>query len=440
MRKINYILITATLLIAAMSNVNAANRDTMALIKIVDCRFVDDFDVLEFDLYLERKSEKWDRFVNGTFSIYFPDSLTNRLTPDRLEFADVIVSQLKRDISPGGGNLPTKGYRTDFQLYDNRLSITILGPEKYEDCEFIDTAKAYLLGTIRLKAANGEKWPDYKVKWLTPHYWYQAAAFKTENDVLHNNNIVLNESDDNLAMEDSTSITYVFVDDTTRRKFEFIRFDADYVGQRKVDFSWQVRREYDIIGYEVWRGAYNPSVDREVVFTDLLGTWRPGPKYNPLYKVERFYSQTRTIGPLDDIIEFRGGEYVYALRATIRQEGVEFDTLLATDKIYAPRSVVAQAKPIRNPFSDFTEIEFTLEDDVNLFARVTDLLGKEVMILSLGNMKIDNVFMKKGQYRAVIRSDELGMQGYYNVIFTAYPIEDPTVELSTAVVKLQLVK
>lgn len=434
-----YILFLFYLFFTPAKKTFADVRDTMALIKIVDCRYVDGFDIIEFDIYLERTSDNWDRFVNSTFSFYFPDTLNNRLTPERIEYADVVVSQLKRDISPGGGNLPSKGYRTDFQLYDNRMSITILGPEKYEDCEYIDTSKAFLLGTVRIKSVNGDKWPDYKVKWLRPHYWFQATAFKLESDSIYKNTQIY-QYDDNLELEDSTNIKYVFVDDTTRRKFEFIRFEADYIGQRNVNYYWQVRQEYDVAGYEVWRGAYNPSVDKEVAFTELLGTWREGGKYNPTFKVDRFYSATRTVNPEHDKIEFRGGEYVYALFASLYRDGILYDTLLATDKIYAPRAVIAQATPTINPFSDYTEIEFTLEDDVILFGRVTDLLGREVMILNDGTRKIDNVVMKKGRYRTLIRSSELGMQGFYNVLFTAYPIDDPTVELSTAVVKLQMVK
>lgn len=97
-----------------------------------------------------------------------------------------------------------------------------------------------------------------------------------------------------------------------------------------------------------------------------------------------------------------------------------------------PYAVIVQAIPMPNPFSDGTKITYKLDDDVYLTATVYDLLGQVVQVL------IDNQFLKMGNHEINFQASDFAVQGMYEAVFTAHPINDNSIELSRAVVKLQL--
>jgi len=66
---------------------------------------------------------------------------------------------------------------------------------------------------------------------------------------------------------------------------------------------------------------------------------------------------------------------------------------------------------------------------------VSDLTGRILFYLKNGE------YVVRGPHNDVdFVADYHAQEGLYNVIFIAYPIDDPTVELSRAIVKLQLIR
>jgi hypothetical protein len=433
------ILLFATLLLGFWSaSYSQSNREVIALIKVSNSKLLDERTMI-FDLHIERISDKWLKFVNGTFSFNFEDSISYRISPFNTELSQ-IKTELRQDVSVGN-DIPTKGYRTDFQIYDNRLSITILGPEKFEDCESVEMDKPLLLGTFTISTSE-QYLPDYLIKWMEPHSWYQACAFKLSDDILIDNSIPYFYADDNMSMDDSTKITYLFINDTLRKEFRLDYFRAMYIGQLKAQYYWRTIEEYDILGYTVYRGINLPGVD-EVEYSELVGTWRPGDKHKPEFIVNYNYPNPKLYAYYDDYLEFRGGSYCYALYGSFidPRTGQTYDRLLDTSCVPSPRAVISEASAYPEVFTDETTIKYTVDDDVYLTAFVSDILGKELKKLEVPEWGLlDKKIVKRGTYTFQFRAPDLASQGFYNIRFIAMPIDDPTVEESRADVKLQLVK
>ncbi len=435
---IKIILFVAIILSAYAISYSQSNREVMALIKVSDSKLLDERTMI-FNLHIERVSDKWFKFVNGTFTFNFADSVKYRISPLNTEISQ-IKTELRQDVSPGNG-IPTRGYRTDYQIYDNRLSITILGPEKYEDCEPIEMGKPLLLGTYTISTSE-DHLPDYLIQWMEPHSWYQACAFKLAEDSLIENNIPFFYADDNLSMDDSTSVTYLFINDTTRKEFKFDYFRAIYVGQLKTQYFWRTIEEYDVLGYTVYRGINLPGADK-VEYNQLVATWRPGDKFNPQFVVNYNYPNPKMYAYYDDYLEFRGGSYCYALYGSFvdPRTGAIYDRLLDTSCVPSPRAVISAASAYPEVFTSETTIKYTVDDDVYLTAFVSDILGKELKKLEVPEWGLlDKKIVKRGTYTFKFRAPDLASQGFYNIRFIALPIDDPTVEESRADVKLQLIK
>jgi len=62
------------------------------------------------------------------------------------------------------------------------------------------------------------------------------------------------------------------------------------------------------------------------------------------------------------------------------------------------------------------------------------MAGKEIEKL------YNHEYMKYGTYDKDFYPSSLASQGLYEIIFIAYPVDDPAVEISRAVVKAQLVR
>jgi hypothetical protein len=412
-------------------------KDTMAFIKIYNSQLLDP-QTLQFDLYLERKSEKWVRFANGTFSLSFDDTVNFKFNRNNLSIHQY-RTELRQDIVTGN-LIPTYGYRTDFQIYDNRLSITVLGPEKFEDCEFVSIDNPLLLGSFIVSTTN-ESFPDYIMTWMKPYTHYQAAAFKMRQDSLINNEIIWYQSGDNVSMEDSISITYVFINDTTRKYFELDFFRADYVGKMDVKLSWNTIQEYGILGYTVSRAMILPGFDSLMNEEEII-SWHQGETYNSELEVPYNNPNRKFYGYYDDELDYRLGSYVYSLYGTFYEDGGEMvERLLDTALVRAPQAIVSSAWADPHVFSSETTITYVVDDDVYLTAFLTDLLGKELKTLEVPEWGLlENKEVKRGQHTFVFKAPDLASQGFYNIRFVAYPIDDPTQDVSTVDVKLQLIK
>lgn len=452
MKSLKYILLFIIIL-----NIKTYSRDTLAIVSARDFELVAP-DSLEFDLYLTKNTENWTAFANATLQLAFLDTLIKIDSTD-LVFEHILNTSELPIFTPVGNQLPTDRYLIEPKIFKGRFSITIIGPEKYDDCMKLTLGQSMKLGRFSIKSLSGKKLPTY-LTWLQPKEWYQALAYKRNQDSLIAGNTPFFYGNDNIGMDDGKDITFLLnIDKNPTESFSFKDFWVVYTGQMIDSLGWSTNLEMDVNGYFVKRGVRTSIF--EVEYTDLVRTWvASDPKYNPGY-VSKGYSKTGHVyNPFFDTVDYRGGEYCYSLWANMnRKDGSSFDTLLAQKCVYVPNAVISKANPLGNPFTHSTKVNLHLDDDCYVDGFVVDEVGKFVTTLNFNGQPMSNLFMKKspipikpekdqilepederGGYDIEFIASSVASQGLYNVVFIAYPISDKNVEVSKAVVKLQLVK
>ncbi|OQB39876.1 MAG: hypothetical protein BWY04_01503 [candidate division CPR1 bacterium ADurb.Bin160] len=388
-----------------------------------------------FDLYIERLSDKWLKFANGTFTFSFDESFDHT----NLD-VNVIKTELKREVNTGEPDIPLHGYQFDIYKYKDYFTIAILGPNKYEDCDVVSFNKHLLIGKFQITSKKNVLF-NYNLKWKKPYNFYQACAYKLQNDSMIKNLIFYN-ANDNVEMDDGSLITYnLLIDSLYNVEKRDVVFNTEYKGRKKVDYFWKIKNEYGLIGYSVFKTIELP--DKNIKLDDeLIATWKQGEFFNSEFISKGEYFKTLNYGRFEDEILFRGGNYIYSLfGTTIDENGNETDLFLDSSSVKIPRAVIVKANVLKNPFVDQTKIEFILDDDCYVKAELYDLLGRFVKNLDNNDgREINMLEMKKGLHIANLNIPKTSSQGIFVVILTAYPILDSTVEKSYAVIKVQMIR
>jgi hypothetical protein len=149
-------------------------------------------------------------------------------------------------------------------------------------------------------------------------------------------------------------------------------------------------------------------------------------------------------GQFLDTIQYRDVEYCYRLYANFIDEygNITPDSLLAQACVPIPNAVIVEANPSPNPFKDKTTIKYKLDDDVYLTVYVTDPTGRIVRKLNdkeTGKL-LDNTRQTRGGHETLFEPPPYVSVGVYEIIFIAYPIDDPSVEISRSIVKVILMR
>ncbi len=439
MKKIINILFIFTFFFLTFFQLEAQSVDTLGIVTIDNVIQVKP-DTMMFDLRLKRNSDKWERFANSTFEISIadtsfpihPDSCTIEFIPGTSEFKIATFS--------GGGQLPVTDYYITANVFPGRLSITVAGPEEYAFAHPIPTDTTVLIGQFLLASKISNKMIPKSFSWLSPIYYYQACAYKIGKDSLLAPNVVRYHENDNVEMDDSLSNTVTYrIDESPEPEFILDSFVVEYAGKKRVHIWWTTLKEAYNSGFVLKRALMGPwitdtnAADWQTIARfdgprDLdkglvgLGTKIPGKKYDYSY----------------DTVKYRSADYCYRLYYV---DFFNTEHYLAQGCTRIPNAVITKAHPYPNPFRDQTIIEVFLEDNVILSATVYDIKGKEMEKLKdeKGD-EIAGIEASVGKHLYEFKASEFASQGLYDVIFIAYPIEDPSIEISRAVVKLQLIR
>lgn len=360
--------------------------------------------VLEFDIIVYRVSE-WKRWANGTFQFYI---------------ADFDLSDCSFEFIPGTTDLDLSKYTISALSLPSRFSVYVLGPEQWIDCidpqSYGDKIK---VGRFRLTAPEGRQIP-YSLMWKEPVARYQALAHKLveqEGDFVESDNVEM-------------ATRSVFRSHSDSFELEVVDFSARYVGRRRVELLWTTLREYDNAGFILFRGI-RPfgDLDNSNVQFEQVASYETSPELVGLGTVLAG-KQYR----YEDLVDLRGEQYIYKLeRATMAREQV----YVSTASVIVPNSVITWAQAEPNPFVSSTEIPFLVDDDVYLTVEIFDAQGKRVQRI------YDNVEVYRGresEFPVRFVASEVAPQGVYTAIFSAIPIDDTSLDYSTAVVKMQLVR
>ncbi len=372
-------------------------------------------DTLELELFLQRSSLRWERWSNGTFCFTLPDTVP------------IQWQRLGVRLVPGTTVLDTSVYRLEpFVVWEpirpgaaftrQRVGLRVLGPEPFEQAQLIPWDTLIRLGRVQIFSLDGSPVP-YQWSWAQPLSYYQAFAFKQFADELP-----WHRSDDNLELHTEYRLQPMRVP-----AHVVVNFRAVYVGDRTVALRWESRSEAFNRGFTLvrWWKPFNTEELRDSV---LIADWHSVAALRGLGTSDT----GRAYEFLDaDRSKLRGEEYCYDLWSTDFFGQSRYHGRVC---VAVPHSVISFAQVEPNPFSDRTTLRYVLEDRVLLSIRVYDLKGKEVQTL------MERREMPRGSYTLEWRTPAYASQGLYDIVLIAYPVDDPTVELSRAVVKAQLVR
>lgn len=387
---------------------------------------------IEFVIKLERLSDQWKYWANGTFQFAF-DSVGFNVSPDKHTF-ELIPGTSDLTLLPIAGTLPKTSYLITPNVWPNRFSITVAGPEKIDDCIVPSIGNSIRIGRFAIESKDKSLRLPEKFRWLQPYTYYQACAYKIDRDSLFIPNLYYASENDNFEMDDGVnSFVKYDVYDRNRPSMVLKYFNVEYVGLKQLALRWETQSEAYVKGFIVVRGLRLSGISSpsQVDFKDTVADFRRSDQKNlsliglGTSWIGREYSFEY------DTVEYRGLEYCYKL---LYQDFNGNLIPLAYDCERIPNSIITKATPSPNPFSTSTKIEYIVEDDVILDAFVNDITGRILVKL------IDHQYIPRGKHWVDFLADFKAQEGLYNVFFIAYPIDDPTVELSRAVVKLQLIR
>jgi hypothetical protein len=404
----------------ATTNVRAQSADTLLQITVRDPQVFSD--TLEFTLGLTRLSDKWERWANGSFELQVGPVPSQGILQiqflagtTQLPAGYLITSRV---VTP----LVLPGSRVTQQ----RLSITILGPEPFAQTVPVgtDTANPLILGRFRVLRTDGQPFQEpVDITWLGDNTYYQATAYKIDRD-----STPWHITDDNIDFSTLTKFIpgrTIFLPPIL---FDCNSFNINYLGSRAVRLNWRTESERSLKGFIVVRGLlpFGETDTNKVEYTDTIATYRTDTAVQS--KGQRGKGANYSIV---DTAKLRGEFYFYKVLA---YDSTDTQTLQCIKGVNVPFAVISAAVPKPNPFSEKTTIDYTLDDDVYLTCKVYNAVGQLMETL------IDNQFMKLGQHSVDFAASPFALQGMYDIIFIAYPVSDPTVEISRAVVKVQLIR
>ncbi len=432
---IKILLIISIFFIAKPSSAQIFSDDTLAVVKLLNS-FRTTPSTLEFDLVLLKSSDTWRYFANSTFQLIFP-------------IADYNYNNLKVELIPGSSDLTLTSpgvppYKILAGTVANRIQIITLGPEKIEDSHVIPIDSVVKMGRFRITALDGTVIPDY-VYWIRPITYYQAAAFKYDENNPVPPYIVVVDYEDNVEMSNAGENFISYSDDPTTPPIMSLEFfNARYIGNLKVNLWFKTYSEYHAQGFIIKRSVRLPENGEDLesmpddAFTVGVANWR-NPDYTAMLTAQFTSKIGREYGTVVDEVQYRGVEYIY--RLYYENDAGEI-VKLATRALTIPNAVIEYAQADPNPFSTQTKIRYFVRDDVSLTCVVYDRIGQLVAKLKdydTGEL-LENKETKVGWHETIFSATDVTAQGSYDVVFIAYPINDPGVELSRAVVKVQLLR
>lgn len=400
-------------------------------------------DSLQFDIVLKRTTNDWKYFANSIFQISFD---TNTF---KYDINKIGISRIVSSLTPGvqiGNNNPVGGYTMIELIQDNNILIAVLGPETIEESNQLIIDDEFLLGKYNLFTKD-KSWIPSNIHWVIPTEYNQAVAYKVEEDKIFdfitlyhkNDNIDLNTRDNQNILFTSTYLPYAY-----SILLEYFR--VEYLSQKNLAIDWKTLQELNVVGFTIKKALKESFTDDPSTLSyDVIYTWKKDTtnKFDP-----EMFSKGNTMvghlyGVLPDSVEIRGKEYCYQLFCNFYdslKKPIMDDFFLAQVCVPIPKAIIIQAELLSsNPFTDEIQIEFKLSDDCHMTVAVYDLLGKEVEKVPLPGATdeiYDKKYTKKGIHQIKFKPNPSVSSGSYYVHLLAYPIDDNTVEISKAVIKI----
>lgn len=431
--KIYYILIAA---IICTGNLFSQAIDSSAKVTI-ESRLVAP-DTLELEFKVIRINDSFlTNWANSTLMVGFDDIIDfNNIGV--VEHPDQSTIKYKDPTHPSFG-----AYRTQIDITDDRLAFGFLGPYTNDSTIFIplEGGTAITMGKYYVYTKDGTPFPrgsteeedGVRFVWRSPVEYYQDFAFKTALPIDSLSVAGWFLEDDNVPAVGAGLNSVFFKNDSSSRPRMILEyFKARYASNLKVVCEWKTRSEAFNKGFILKRGLMPfDEIDPEKVEYDTdiadyrepqnalamtgLGTRDPGKSYR-----YRF-----------DTVSFRNFVYCYEL---LYQDNSDNIISLAKSCVNIPNAVLTYLQANPNPASKVAQVEYTVEDDVYLTCGIYDVIGRRILSI------YEDQFVNIGTHTFSVNLPENLASGVYDIVMVAIPINDNSVEKSTGIFKLQVIK
>lgn len=427
----------------------------------------------EFSLAIKRNAENWNRFVNGTFQFEMVEITIENGEQVETPMSAYDNTNLKFElIEAGGGTDDGFTIASDSVLNDvsisaiesyviktqvlkrsnrpTRLSIAIQGPPEYIDNTEIPlntpgTDSSFYLGRFRITNLDGT-FPRMEIRWLDSlnHYGslkYLASAYKLGNSLTVQGVEDYFIADDNIDFaEPPLGITTAYRNDTTVFGTFLSSFTAQYIGAQQAVLRWRTRSEFRARSFRIFRGYKYAFEDVDAVeYEDEPFRIITKDVNDPLVRKSPF--EYDTIHDEGIPAERRGWEICYKIEWEFLPDDNTSEWKEAFDDgeigiacAGIPNAVISYGHVYPNPFRTNTTVDYTVDDDVMLTIVLYDANGREVDVL-MNNQRIE-----RGTHSLNIEFPETATNGLFNLIFYGDAINDPSVEYTRAILKMQKVR
>jgi hypothetical protein len=400
-------------------------------------------DSIQFELSITRTADNWDSWANGTFQIGINDS-NFRINSSNIQFAYIPgtteIPNLYLDANPGG-QVPDNEYTMTPRIFNDRISITIIGPEEYSDCEYFERDARKEIGKFVLKSNIGTiPWHRLIFKRTNdpndPYFHYQALAYKTENPISYNS-VKWYDINDNVEMNNAIGKTYAkYIIDFDMPAMILDTFYAAYAGQKKDTLVWITSSEPIHKGFILTRKLVKQEFASQPYndpygFPDTVGKWNTGLPIDEMLIGNIEHMSGHEYRYEFDTVPYRDETYCYELiYQTLQDELITLDTAC----IPIPDVLIFSADNIPNPFSEKTTVRFRLEEEAIVDCIVYDIEGRVVTKL------IEGQIMHVGLHHVDFNANIFAPQGLYDILIVAVPTEDMPIKIGRSVIKAQLLR
>lgn len=419
--------------------------DTVITISIENFIYDDQEKYAEFDIYLTRSNDNWQYWENATFQLFLYDMFGSQI--NYKDFSTNVIYASSEVMLSAGAAI----YQIDSKILDDRLMIICTHQDTtYTDLPLFGKNQKLRLCKLRINR-HDDTFTSFPVSvaWATPIDYYQAIAYKYVSDIDYKPEYMFDAGDaDNIEMAGAGTgsarrgVNYL-VTTTVPPTMALDYFTARYSGNLNVILEYATYSEHKNKGFIIKRalspeGAIEYDSISDDYFTELVADYRDE-KFTE--RMEGLYNSSigKIYDPIVDKIDYRTVTYIYRLY----YQKDENDTIirLATTELKTPNFLLVKAEASPNPFKGKTKVRYVLEDDVYMTCEVFDALGRKIKnLVDFENGILDRKFVRLGEHFAEFEAPELANQGLYEVVFTAYPINDPYLEIARASLKVQYIK
>jgi len=391
---------------------------TLAIVKIDSFR-VYSADSIQFDVSITRTSDTWDAWANGTIQFGLMDS-SYQIDPGSIQIEYVDGSTEVAGLLTGlpGSEIPNDSYYMTPRVLNGRISITIVGPELYTNCDIFEKDVRKEIGSFFLKSNSGPI-PYHTINYMRtnnpndPYFHYQALAYKTPVEIQYKDQIWYNEND-NVEMNNTRQDTKAeYVIDLDIPKMVLDTFYVSYAGQKKDTLVWITSSEPIHKGFLLTRKLVpygeNPLTDKGP-FLDTIARWDSGLPKDGLLIGNFKHMSGHEYRYEFDTVPYRDEMYCYELLyQDLNDSLIQLDTAC----ILIPNVLIYSAWAFPTQFKGKTTIRFRLEEEATVNMTVYDLEGRLVEKL------IDNKVMGVGLHDEIFITSAFAHQGLYDILILA---------------------